>query len=117
MRAFHFRSLIYLCQAYGELKDYKKLFPCLEAAQTKVDQGDFIADTWDHSATPSRLRATAFIELGQYDEAVKTAEHSYQIVRDNNLTRYEEVKVLDILGLAYAPWREKRPKLNELPGY
>ena len=97
-----FSELIYLCQAYGELKDYKKLFPCLEAAQTKVDQGDFIADTWDHSATPSRLRATAFIELGQYDEAVKTAEHSYQIVRDNNLTRYEEVKVLDILGLAYA---------------
>jgi tetratricopeptide (TPR) repeat protein len=97
-----FSDLIYLCTAYAELKNYNKLFPCLDTAQTKVDQGDYIADTWNHSATPSRLRATALVELGQYDEAVKAAEHAYKIVMDKNLTRFEEVKVLDILGLAYA---------------
>jgi len=97
-----FSELIYLCTAYAELKDYNKLFPCLETAQTKVNEGDYIADTWNHSATPSRLKATALIELGQYEAAVKEAEHSYKIVMDNNLTRFEEVKVLDVLGLAYA---------------
>lgn len=97
-----FSDLIYLCTAYGELKDYSKLFPCLETAQKKVNEGDCIADTWNHSATPSRLKATALIELGRYEEAVRAAEASCKIVTDMNLTRYEEVKVLDILGLAYA---------------
>ena len=97
-----FSELIYLCTAYAELKNYNKLFPCLETAQTKVNGGDYIADTWNHSATPSRLKATALIELGQYEEAVKAAEHTYEIVMGNNLTTFEVVKVLDVLGLAYA---------------
>ena len=97
-----FSELIYLCTSYAELKNYNKLFPCLETAQTKVNKGDYIADTWNHSATPSRLKATALIELGQYEEAVKAAEHSYKVVMDNNLTTFEVVKVLDVLGLAYA---------------
>ncbi|NPU84792.1 MAG: CHAT domain-containing protein [Syntrophaceae bacterium] len=96
-----FQDLIYLCSAYGELKNYKKLFPCLDAAQAKVDKGDFIADTWNHSATPSRLRTSALIELGQYEDAVKAAELSNKIVVDNQLNRFEEVKVLEILGIAY----------------
>ena len=97
-----FSELIYLCTAYAELKNYDKLFTCLETAQTKVNEGDYIADTWNHSATPSRLKATALIELGQYEDAVKAAEHAYRIVTDHHLTRFEEVKVLDVLGLAYA---------------
>lgn len=97
-----FSQLIYLCTAYAELKNYKKLFPCLNVAQTKVDGGEFIADTWNHSATPSRVKAIALVELGQYEAAVKAAEHSYQIVINEKLTTYEEVKVLEILGLAYA---------------
>lgn len=96
-----FQDLIYLCSAYGELKNYKKLFPCLDAAQAKVDAGDFIADAWNHSATPSRLRTNALIELGQYEDAVKAAELSNKIVVDNQLSRFEEVKVLEILGIAY----------------
>lgn len=97
-----FSQLIYLCTAYAELKNYKKLFPCLDAAQTKVNGGDYIADTWNHSATPSRVKAIALVELGQYEEAVKAAELSNEIVIKNKLTRFEEVKVLEILGLAYA---------------
>ncbi len=34
-----FQDLIYLCSAYGELKNYRKLFPCLESAQAKVNAG------------------------------------------------------------------------------
>lgn len=97
-----FQDLIYLCQAYAELKNYRKLFPCLDEAQTKVNGGDFTADAWNHSATPSRLKATALIELGQYDDAVRAAELSNKIVADKQLTTFEQVKVLEVLGLANA---------------
>ena len=97
-----FQDLIYLCSAYGELKNYRKLFPCLEAAQVKVNAGDFTADAWNHSATPSRLKAIALIELGQYAEAVRAAEAADKFVTDKGLTTFEQVKVLEVLGLAYA---------------
>lgn len=97
-----FSQLLYLCTAYAELKNYKKLFPCLDVAQTKVTNGEYIADTWNHSSTPSRLKAVALLELGQYEAAVKAAELSYGIVQSNRLTTYDEVKVLEILGLSYA---------------
>lgn len=97
-----FQDLIYLCSAYGELKNYRKLFPCLDAAQAKVNAGDFMADAWNHSATPSRLKTVALIELGQYKEAVRAAEAANKIVIDKQLTRFEEVKVLEIMGIAYA---------------
>jgi len=97
-----FQDLIYLCSAYGELKNYSRLFPCLEAAQAKVNAGDFMTDAWNHSATPSRLKTIALIELGQYEEAVRAAEISKKIVVAKQLTRFEEVKVLEVLGMAYA---------------
>ena len=97
-----FQDLIYLCSAYGELKNYEKLFPCLNEAQAKVNAGDYTADAWNHSATPSRYRANALIELGQYEEAVKAAELSNKTVVDRGLTRFDEVKVLETLGIAYA---------------
>jgi CHAT domain-containing protein len=108
-----FSQLIYLCMAYAELKDYKKLFPCLDAAQAKVDEGssnsaemvesnNYTADFWDHSATPSRIKANALIELGQYEEAVKAAELSYEIAMNKKLKTFDEIKSLEVLGLAYA---------------
>ncbi|MEE9911019.1 MAG: CHAT domain-containing protein [Deltaproteobacteria bacterium] len=97
-----FQDLIYLCQSYAELKNYRKLFPCLDASQTKVNAGDFTADAWNHSATPSRLRAAALIELGQYEEAVRAADLSAKIVADKQLTTFEQVKVLEVQGLANA---------------
>ncbi|MBP7342835.1 MAG: CHAT domain-containing protein [Deltaproteobacteria bacterium] len=97
-----FQDLIYLCSAYSELKNYRKLFPCLESAQAKVNAGDFTADAWNHSATPSRLKAIALIELGQYEEAVRAAEAADKFVTDKGLTTFEQVKVLEVLGLAYA---------------
>lgn len=100
--ALPFQDLIYLCSAYGELKNYSRLFPCLTAAQAKIDGGDFMADAWNHSATPSRLKAIALIELGQYEEAVRAAGQAQKIVADLQLTRFEEVKVLEVLGMAYA---------------
>lgn len=100
--ALPFEQMIYLCSAYAELKNYARLFPCLDAAQAEVDQGHFIADTWNHSALPWRMKNIAYLELGQYDEAIKAGERSYAIIREKDLARYDEIKTLESLGLAYA---------------
>lgn len=96
-----FSELIYLCSAYAGLKNYQSLFPCLETAQAKVNAGDCRADLWDHSALPLRVKAAAHIELGQYSEAVKAAEGSYEIVKKKGLERYDQVLTLEIIGVAY----------------
>jgi tetratricopeptide (TPR) repeat protein len=96
-----FSELIYLCSAYAGLKNYQNLFPCLDAAQTKVDAGECYADFWNHSSFPLRMKAVAYIELGQYEEAIKAAEASYKIIMDKNLKRYDQVQTLEVLGMAY----------------
>lgn len=96
-----FSELIYLCQAYSGLKNYQNLFPCLDAAQTKVNAGECHADLWNHSSLPLRMRAAAYVELGQYEEAIKAAEASYKIIIDKHLERYDHVQTLEILGIAY----------------
>jgi CHAT domain-containing protein len=96
-----FSELIYLCSAYAALKNYQNLFPCIDAAQEKVDAGDCHADLWDHSSFPLRMKAVAYIELGQYAEAVKAGEAAYQIIMGKHLERYDQVKTLEVLGMAY----------------
>jgi CHAT domain-containing protein len=96
-----FSELIYLCSAYAELKNYQNLLPCIDAAQEKVAAGDCHADLWDHSSFPLRMKAVAYIELGQYAEAIKAGEASYQIIIDKHLERYDQVKTLEVLGVAY----------------
>ena len=89
-----FSELIYLCQAYSGLKNYQNLFPCLDAAQTKVNAGECHADLWNHSALPLRMRATAYIELGQYEKAIAAAESSYEMVIHKKLERWDEAQTL-----------------------
>ena len=96
-----FSELIYLCQAYSGLKNYQNLFPCLDAAQTKVNAGEYYADLWNHSSLPLRMRATAYIELGQYEKAIAAAESSYEMVIHKKLERWDEAQTLDVLGVAY----------------
>jgi CHAT domain-containing protein len=97
-----FEQLLYLCSSYAELKNYRKLFPCLDVAQAKVDRGDFIADTWNHSATPARMKNIAYLELGQYDDAIKAGEYSARVIEEKDLKGYDKIKTLENLGLAYA---------------
>jgi CHAT domain-containing protein len=96
-----FSELIYLCGAYSGLKNYQNLFPCLDAAQTKVNAGEYYADLWNHSSLPLRMRATAYIELGQYEKAIEAAESSYEMVIHKKLERWDEAQTLDVLGVAY----------------
>jgi len=47
------------------------------------------------------MRAAAYVELGQYEEAIKAAEASYKIIMDKKLERYDRIQTLEILGMVY----------------
>jgi len=96
-----FSELIYLCQAYAGLKNYQNIFSCVSAAQLKVEAGEYIADHWNYAALPLRMKAAAYIELGQYEEARKAAESDYELVVNQNLLEWEKVQTLEVLGMSY----------------
>jgi CHAT domain-containing protein len=102
-----FDQLWYLCQSYSSLKKYNKLFPCLSQMEERVREGDSIASLTDLSSFPVTTRATALMELGQYNKAVEQAEIGYQFVVKRSLSRYSEVQALATLGLAYALNQQK----------
>jgi CHAT domain-containing protein len=99
--AMSFSKVIYLCQAYARLKSYQNLFPCIDAAQARVEAGDYRADFWNHSALPMRIKAAAYIELGQYEEATNAANASYDIIAKKQLVEWDQAQTLEILGMAY----------------
>jgi CHAT domain-containing protein len=99
--AMSFSKVIYLCQAYGRLKNYQNLFPCIDAAQARVEAGDYRADLWNHSALPSRMKAAAYIELGQYEDAIQAAEASYSMTIQKQLMEWDQAQSLEVLGMSY----------------
>lgn len=82
-----------LCKAYGELKNYAKLFDCLGRLQTRIKQGDvkIKADYWIPSASadarplPGMLSAEAFLEIGQYDKAIAAGLEAMAALPPNNM--------------------------------
>jgi tetratricopeptide (TPR) repeat protein len=99
--AMSFSKVIYLCQAYARLKNYQNLFPCIDAAQARVEAGDYRADLWNHSALPSRMKAAAYIELGQYEEAIQAAKASYDMTIQKQLMEWDQAQSLEVLGMSY----------------
>ena len=96
------KELFLLCGAYFNLKEYNKLFPCLGRLQTKIDQGDRIAIGFDISAVPAVVRAAAYIDFGDYDEAVAQATKAYEIVQQRNLSPWMRIQALSVLALSNA---------------
>jgi len=77
-------KLFPLCSAYSRLKEYNKLFPCLDQLEKNIAAGDRTTgriDGVDVSAVPSLLRAEAYIDFGNYDAAVKQATKAYDILQ------------------------------------
>lgn len=94
-------SLYFLCTAYGKLKQYDKLFPCVDALENNIDRGDYIAFLEDRSPEPYLLRAEAYLDLGRYKDAVEQAHKAMAKAKRRNFVR-REISALSILGLAYA---------------
>ncbi|MGA2332376.1 MAG: CHAT domain-containing protein [Syntrophales bacterium] len=121
------QDLTYLCLAYSNLKNYSKLFPCLDEMQMRIDRGDtillkapppFRGGHGDISLEYEIMRTRAYIETGDYAKAILHGRSVMEFVgpdpvqsrkghagrqRSPNLlgaTAYTEA--LHLLGLAYA---------------
>jgi len=95
-------KLMYLCYAYGRLKKYNKLFPCLDQFDRNVAAGDYKVTFFDFSAYPPIMRAEAYLDMGDYRRAVEEARKAYDIVEKKDLHRSMRIFALGILGLSHA---------------
>jgi len=78
------RYYVHLCDAYLQVKQYDKLFPCIDALEKIMDEqgpyvfggGDFDAHYMgmDRGYVPKVLRAEAALDLARYDEAIRYAD-------------------------------------------
>ena len=106
-------QLNYLCTSYAGVKEYAKLFACLDRMQARIDQGDRTFSVFfDASAQPATMRAQALLELGNYAEAVRQAEAAWKIVTEKKLAPYARIQVLSALSLAYALNRDRDSALK-----
>ncbi|TXI75381.1 MAG: CHAT domain-containing protein [Dechloromonas sp.] len=90
-----------LCYAYSRVKRYSKLFECLDQLERSIQSGDKRTRLFGlHDATPTVLimRAEAYIELAQFDEAQKIAANAVKWLED------DDTDDMDMLAAAYAAW-------------
>ena len=97
-------ELFPLCLAYSKTKRYNKLFPCLDRLEQNIRRGDKL-DSYGHTSSdispmPHLLRAEAYMELQDYDRALKEAEKAYLIVPSGYTAGWYPEKLLRIHALA-----------------
>jgi CHAT domain-containing protein len=125
-------KLMPLCVAYGKLKRYNKLFPCLDKLEDNVRRGDKRQMDFEEfqrrnplmaglalmgsgvaggreglegniSIFPFLMRAEAYIDLARYAEAVEQAKKAVaNIPTQWNQERWARIMSTSMLGLAYA---------------
>ncbi len=114
-----------LCTAYSNLKNYRKLFPCLNEMQARIDRGDTAlvnislqGGLGDIRLDYGIMRTQAFIETGDYSKAILYGLNLVKLIGPNPVrsktgqmgrrrspnymgaTTY--IKAWGLLGLAYA---------------
>ena len=114
-----------LCGAYSSLKNYGKLFACLDSVQKKIDQGVHEikvtsgiakgATCGDLNITLYSLRSSAFLELGRFDEAINDAQKGIDYLMQHkelagSLGHLPHLQY--VLGIAYA--RSNQPDKAKL---
>lgn len=106
-------DLWHLCSAYSKAKNYRKLTPCLDEMQDRVNAGNnqiifFGSPVYDMKIDCPVMRAQAAIELGDYQAAIKDGLTAYQNAKSIEYSvipatkRLWLVQAIDVLGLAYA---------------
>ncbi len=95
-------QLFHLCYAYSKLKRYNKLFPCLDQLEKNIEKGDRNVFFYDFSATPSLMRAEAYIEFGDYTKAIEESTKAYDMVLKKDLYRQFRIFALTAMGLSHA---------------
>jgi CHAT domain-containing protein len=83
----------YNCIAYGKLKEYSKLFGCLEKLERRIQSGDasFVSSlpgpfqaTANARPLPDMLRAEAWLEFGEYRKAIASGTKALEAVSDSD---------------------------------
>lgn len=125
-------KLVMLCAAYGKLKRYNKLFPCIEQAEANVKRGDTAAVDVDEMRKNSPLlmgfaslgsiviggsdalkgdvrpmlaiiKAEAYTELRDYDKAIAAAKQAFDAIPQRwHEERSFRIQALTALGLSHA---------------
>jgi CHAT domain-containing protein len=93
-------DLVYLCFAYAKIRQYDRLFPCIEQMQTNIDRGDTKLYWFDFSAAPALLRAQALIEFGDYKAAIEQAVVAERLTRPEDA--YLQMRIYALSALAHA---------------
>jgi CHAT domain-containing protein len=127
-----------LCDAYSALKRYDRLFECCDRLEANIHRGDkhgidlnktvwndplygsapremyarMALVFWDVSSWPFLLRAQAYLELGQYAKAIEEAKKAYVMVPLSNMEKTTQIRVLGVMGLAYALKGDRKKALQ-----
>lgn len=113
---------LYLCQCYSRLKQYKKLFSCVDSLEKNTRKGNTkrqieAGGTSAHfpffhvTPFPDLFRAEAYIELGDYDKAIASSRKAYETAQSTDWHRIDRsafwdkrcsIRALGLLALAHA---------------
>ncbi len=93
----------YLCESYSNLKQYNKLFQCLDNLENSIRSSSI---DYVYSMNPYMLRALAYTELGEYDKALTEARKDFkqpaQVGADGQMVKsINQVKKLSLLTTIY----------------
>lgn len=102
-------DLVYLCFAYSKIRQYDRLFPCIEQLERNIAAGDTQLFWFDFTPTPALLRAVAHIEFGDYPAAIAAAERA--VAQSARKDSYLQLRIyaLAAAGLAHALAGEPAP--------
>ncbi|MBF0251683.1 MAG: CHAT domain-containing protein [Alphaproteobacteria bacterium] len=112
-------DVMVLCMAYMNLKDYRRLFACLDQVDEHIRTGRNTVYITDITYFPHQIRAEAYIELGQYPDAIVNAQKLYELSGLGLMERGQRVYALSLRGLAEALGghpQKARASADELEG-
>ena len=103
-----FSQLFYLCYAYSRVKNYQKLFSCLDQLQLDIDKGDYRLFVFDFRSAPALMRSEAWMEFGDYEKSLSEAEVAYQLTNTKKTYKQMRIYALTAIGLVHALMGERK---------
>jgi len=97
-------ELYYLCRAYSELQKFDKLFPCLDKLETNIEGGDdsVFGIIGGVAYAPDLMRSQAYLELGQFENAILYGKRAWETVEPWNHIRATYTKIITLEAYSLA---------------
>lgn len=100
-------QLFLLSGAYYEIRDYEKMLSTVDMMEKQIAGGDArLFGGADLSPYPGILRGFAYLDLGEYDKAIKSASEAYALLKQigessNTFYHAQLIDIASILGIAH----------------